>query len=364
MERVRKISVLKNPFAIKGERTIMIGDLSNDERGSKCGCICPNCKASFVARMGDINTHHFAHGMESCDEVKAYMLGIYSLLYQSLLEDRSFSIPSLVIKYYIPVAKKLTEESIVEYIRLSNNALAADNKKILFQEQSIRVDNAIICMNKKDIIIAIVVTVNRKKLAIKILPPRTICKSPEVSAYEDLPTIAIDFSQHGTNLNSLTTKQFKQLVIRETSMKYWVYNPLLDRTYPTWKDNPTVKKAFLEIIEQSEKIYELYVKQKQQVRMEHPFVNEKQFSYIPYTSCQKSKEQFSKKEMHEKGYKEVVNKFDIEMQSILLDRFGKRWVKCKVCNEIKRDDDMSIYGGKDHINFGTCTECMRKKNYS
>jgi len=36
-------------------------DVSDVERGLKCGCVCPACRGPLVARKGDERIHHFAH---------------------------------------------------------------------------------------------------------------------------------------------------------------------------------------------------------------------------------------------------------------------------------------------------------------
>ena len=57
---------IKLPFAIRGKRVVHISELSEDERGLKCNCICPNCNERVVAKLGEINIHHFAHYNKEC----------------------------------------------------------------------------------------------------------------------------------------------------------------------------------------------------------------------------------------------------------------------------------------------------------
>lgn len=75
---------LRNPFAVRNGNIILIEDISKSERGLKCQCKCPSCNGDFIARLGDVKIHHFAHSKEACDEVVAYTTGLYKLIHQVL----------------------------------------------------------------------------------------------------------------------------------------------------------------------------------------------------------------------------------------------------------------------------------------
>lgn len=77
---------------------------------------------------------------------------------------------------------------------------------------------------------------------------------------------------------------------------------------------------------------------------------------IPDTVPEPSKSDF----MEElRGFEEdrIKSVFKVDYPSATIDRFNRRWVKCKVCGEIKRDFQMFEYGGKDGFNLGTCLDC-------
>lgn len=60
------------------------------------------------------------------------------------------------------------------------------------------------------------------------------------------------------------------------------------------------------------------------------------------------------------GYNDA-QKHNFEGGEPFFDRFGKRWVKCKYCIQIKCGDEMKLYGGKDSENIGVCNECYEKR---
>lgn len=65
-----------------------------------------------------------------------------------------------------------------------------------------------------------------------------------------------------------------------------------------------------------------------------------------------------------KWYSELeVNKiFDMDFEAQetqIRDSFGNRWIKCKLCGKIAKEEEFSIYGGDGHINLGKCSKCSK-----
>ena len=51
----------------------------------------------------------------------------------------------------------------------------------------------------------------------------------------------------------------------------------------------------------------------------------------------------------------------VEQQEVpARDKWGRRWVKCKVCGKVAPEREFATFGGKGSLNAGTCTECMRR----
>lgn len=65
---------------IQSKKLILISELDrNTQRGLKCQCECVNCGTQLIARMGNINVHHFAHRnsdtyTKHCDETAIHLL--------------------------------------------------------------------------------------------------------------------------------------------------------------------------------------------------------------------------------------------------------------------------------------------------
>jgi len=84
---------MKIPIGIhKDTDDIVLADeLTEDQRGLKCQCLCPGCETELVARWGNKTTKHFAHHRrndnDSCQETALHMLGKHVI---SQLEVISF----------------------------------------------------------------------------------------------------------------------------------------------------------------------------------------------------------------------------------------------------------------------------------
>lgn len=56
------------------------------------------------------------------------------------------------------------------------------------------------------------------------------------------------------------------------------------------------------------------------------------------------------------GYRDA-QKHDFTSSEPFYDCFGMRWVVCKCCGQIKREDETRLYGGRGSENMGICDEC-------
>lgn len=59
------------PFGLNTESNTIV-DVHDVQKGKACGCICPSCHTTLIAKQGDINEWHFAHlsNKESIDTVE------------------------------------------------------------------------------------------------------------------------------------------------------------------------------------------------------------------------------------------------------------------------------------------------------
>lgn len=58
--------------------------------------------------------------------------------------------------------------------------------------------------------------------------------------------------------------------------------------------------------------------------------------------------------------KDTMNRQDV----IAIDRFGRRWVRCKLCNKTDLASEFASYGKKNETNLGICHDCNIKKQHT
>ena len=85
---------IKLPFGLKDE---MLVHVSEAQQGLACGCVCPSCKGSLVARKGTVTVHHFAHH-KGAECVKAVETALHLASKQILADRRTITLPAVQIK--------------------------------------------------------------------------------------------------------------------------------------------------------------------------------------------------------------------------------------------------------------------------
>ena len=241
---------LRNPFAVRNGNIILIEDLSEHERGLKCQCQCPACDGEFIAKMGDIKVHHFAHSKDACDEVLAYTTGLYRLIHQILCGGSPFYIPALAISYSFPFGGALNKINIGSYIKIVPEGYSSKNKrtKTVSPGRFISFDGAEIICDSKGNMQAIELTYMNSRMAIKVMPPDTLCKTGAVTAHKDMATLVLDYTGDVEVIQTFDSAAFQDYLLSGNLSKRWIYNP-------------KVEKVYAELITESEKVYQEYQKQ-------------------------------------------------------------------------------------------------------
>ena len=328
---------LRNPFGVREDVIVLIEDLSASERGLKCECKCPACNGDFIARLGDVVVHHFAHSKDACDEVLAYTIGLYKLIYQILSSGRPFYVPALVVSCVAPFNIVVTENNIASYAKIISEDDSVANKFIVSDGRDIIFENIEFCYDSKDRIEALKLTYRDSKMAIKVKPPDTVCKTFEISPYENLSTLVLDFSDDADMIQTSNSMMFQNYLLSEKLKKYWI-------------SNSKVKKAYPQLLKLREKAPRKHIKyQKQLEKIEKTFK----------PNIHKQIAEPENLEILTIGYNQVKDKFTQQTEQIR-DSYNYRWVKCELCGEIKRETEFASYGGTNHVNLGQCSVCCKR----
>ena len=228
---------LRNPFAMRDGKIILIEDLAEHERGLKCQCKCPECDGDFIARLGDIKVHHFAHSKDACDEVLAYTNGLYRLIHQILSSGSPFYVPALAVAYSFPYGGALNEHNIDSYIKIVPDSYSAKNKrkKTISPGRFVTFDSAEIVCDDKNHMQAIELLYMNSRMAIKVMPPDTVCKTGAVTGHKDMATLVLDYTGDVEVIQASDSKAFQEYLLSGKLSKCWIQNPEnqknLSRTY-------------------------------------------------------------------------------------------------------------------------------------
>lgn len=221
----------RNPFGLRNDKIVLIEDILKSERGLRCNCVCPFCKEPFEARMGEINRHHFAHSGKGCDEINSYMTGLYMLLNEYLLDGNVLHLPPVIIGFRLSENSYISEENIEKNIWFCssyNNEIdkikVYEKVDVYFQTSHIEISNG-----RPQTIIA---EKNERKLAIRITPPNTVCKTGKVNRYKDYPTIGVDLSNMGDIIQHSKKTDFYNYLLCNNDIYQWIYTPNVKKEYP------------------------------------------------------------------------------------------------------------------------------------
>ncbi len=325
----------KNPFGLRDGKIVMIEDLYEDEKGLACNCICPACEDKLIARMGNINIHHFSHSGKGCEKENAFLVGIYSLV-KEIIDSEKITLPPLTV-YWSPYEKPYTKNNYFDRISFS--------KKYCFQRFINIYPETEITPQKTEIIykkqkpVALILYLKTKKLALCIKPPDTVCHSVSIKKYEDLATICFDASD--IDFNNLKRTDISKKIVSEINNKYWIYSP-------------KALESFDKIYKENEKYIEKQKEDIESLEKNKKTTQKKDIDNSPSQTQQK----LDKSSIRLKGYESIKNKDFYQESYIIKDFCGNRWVLCTECGDKYPSDECSAYG-MPKLNLGLCRNCEK-----
>lgn len=370
---------LKNPFGLRNGRIILIEDLTEAEKGLNCNCICPACHAPFEARMGEIRRHHFAHSGDSCDELNAYMTGLYLLLQEYLLKNLLW-LPPVVACFNLSGYHYITLENADEYVWISSQEIESEKQKceLVYSKTRLRFDSVELIKDKKGKIEGLLCEKANSKLAIRIIPPSTVCRVSYVTKYQDYATVEIDLSKVDEILQTKQKSDVFSYLQKNSSICSWIYNPEIRRKYPkickrskAYYDKAQENERRKEKEKQEELRRKKLIEQKEKVRQLDLRIKRLENDIKKVEFLKRAQEHTNKNmEKEEKhpvqiNLEEMRKKFT-QQDTPIKDDNGVRWVQCEKCKKIAVEDEFSYFGteyinGKKQLNLGVCRECVKQK---
>lgn len=99
LRREAELSNVQLQFGLRDGKIVVVGELSPDERGLKCDCVCPVCGGSLVARLGTKKQAHFAHYRATdCDVASVQQTALHLLAKELIAEAKGMFFPAAAVR--------------------------------------------------------------------------------------------------------------------------------------------------------------------------------------------------------------------------------------------------------------------------
>lgn len=336
---------LKNPFALRkaDHRIVMIGDLSPEQSGKNCGCVCPVCGADFIANRGNIKAWHFSHKPGSkCDEEKAYINSLHQLMKEGMEEHTRFYYPGCYGRFQ----ESTGEEDFSNTSRLGYETI--------IEESNFEVESSEIKSDSQGLAEALILTARKGyKLAVVLVPPATVCKNPRPRAVDGIATIAIWVPK---NLNRKTSEELQDILLRGTEDKKWLSSQKIDN----WKRKCQEERAKRDRRQMDEQA-RIAEKEAAAARQMADILAEYRASQ-PAAWDYNNDEELSAIRFHfSKKYAAPTIPRDF-----IKDPQGEHWCFCNSCKQWYLEADMGLRATDrfdKNPNLGLCSKCARKMQY-
>lgn len=119
-------------------------------------------------------------------------------------------------------------------------------------------------------------------------------------------------------------------------------------------------EAMKKLLEKKEYLEEERRKRHEEAKREHERQTEEaakhREEFIEKQRLKREQQQAEKCQREEDFKRNMESNFS-QQETQVRDADGNRWIKCEFCGKIAMDGEFSSYGGKGHINLGTCKEC-------
>lgn len=274
----------KNPFGKRNGKIITINDLDQYENGLKCDCRCPVCDGTFVARMGEIRSWHFAHSGEPCDASKQIINGSYQLVRQFLMEKGYFCFPGL---YAFCDFFQINTSYFSRYVVSSHEKKGYTE---LFGSGTMSVKSVEMIYNNGGISTALVIN---GLLAVRLSIETEYCIEKSVGRYENMATLCIDINDSIYRENS---EELSRIIIDGVDNKEWIYSPRISKWLEPL-ENERIKKHN-EYVEQKRLLEERQKKEAEEKRKQYELKRQKEIEESKKAAMQTSLNPTGNKEIH------------------------------------------------------------------
>lgn len=341
------MSIMRNPFALRNGEIITIEDLSEDDRGINCNCICPSCKAPFQARFGKKRVHHFAHTGAGCSEEIAYIHGLFLLLKEYVESEKPICLPALSFFFRASTRITFNEKNLLDYISFEFTNFC-DTAVTCIPKKKVFFDRAEIVFKGEHPEVLILIK-GEAKLAVVVQPPASTCRESVPKRYMDLATVVLDLQDYDYEITNGKKEEIFRFLQTDELFR-WIYSPKVLNYIDEANKKNDEYKAYCR--EQEEKRKEELKKQREAAK--NNIVSLHEPKVVKWFVRTPEPPRISGREITE------IKRKDFNQKELIRDSGGSRWVQCRGCNRKLREDKVaSIETDK---NFGLCRECENKSD--
>ncbi len=181
-------------YALQNNEIVSIYNVPN---GLKCGCVCPECGATLIARQGKKRTYHFAHfNAEECK--KSIETALHLLAKQIIYKKKRLYVPS--IPTVLNSIGKITEyDEAIEEMNIDDKV-------------------------RPDVLLKVRMDLWGAGLAlnVEIKVSHAVDETKKYKLFElGMPTVEIDISDVGADY----TEESIEKIILEGKKTKWIYHP-------------------------------------------------------------------------------------------------------------------------------------------
>lgn len=240
-----ELSNVQLQFGLRDGKIVAVGELSTDERGLKCGCVCPVCGGSLVARLGTKKQAHFAHHRATdCDIASAQQTALHLLAKELIAEAKGMYFPAATVRcgeVFSPEYGEAWEitQRLPRTLEYRPAGFYACSNVILEKKISDIIPDIILVKGEQQVLVEIAVTHfidEEKQKKIEKL---------------GLPVLEVDLSD--LRAEELNREELRKRLLDTTEKKLWVFLPESQARQAAFDQYDVLYKQVEQDIEKEEK---------------------------------------------------------------------------------------------------------------
>lgn len=225
---------IKLQYGLRNGKIISIWDLTEEDRGLKCNCICPSCGMQLQAKLGSgKKQRHFSHNNANCNVAIAQQTALHMLAKEIIEQEKTVKFPPIIIPFEQTNLYKFDPNYLRQfsYRYLSNLPTEMEYKPATI----VNFDSVVLEKKVSSIIPDIIAFKGNKACLIEIAVTHFIDENKEKKIQElKLPVLEIDISSLSTE--NINKDILKSVLTNQIENKRWVYNPLWENAI-LWANN-------------------------------------------------------------------------------------------------------------------------------